>query len=252
MIRTLVVDDEPLARERVCTLLAAHSDFEVVGECEDGLDALARGRDLAPDVVFLDIQMPGLTGLEVAEAWQQDGKPPYIVFVTAFDQYAVQAFRLHALDYLMKPIRTQAFGEALSKVQVALGQKDRGAFDQRLQALLEAHDRQQRVRPHLLVKEGERYVLVRTADIQAIEATGNYVCLHCERGQHLLRGSLSSLEGRFDPERFVRTHRSWIANLDQVKEAQPWARGGWILLTRHGLKIPVSPQHREALLKRLG
>ena len=252
MIRVLVVDDEPLVRERLRTLLAAHPDVEVVGESSDGPTALEAFRELAPQVVFLDIQMPGLSGLEVAEAWRQEGPLPVIVFVTAFDQFALDAFRLHALDYLTKPIDPERFSEALDRAREFLKSHDRGDLDRRLQAMLEMHERRQAIRPHLVVREQERYLLVPTAGIFALEAAGNYVQVHCERVIHLMRGSLSSLETRLDPKRFLRTHRAWIVNLDHLREVQPWTKGRWVLLTRSGLKIPMGSQYREALLKALG
>ncbi len=252
MIRALVVDDEPLVRERLRSLLAAHADVQVVGERGDGPSALEAFRELAPHVVFLDIQMPSLSGLEVAETWRHEGSLPVIVFVTAFDQFAVEAFRLHALDYLTKPIDPERFSESLGRVREYLKPQNRGDLDQRIQAMLEMHERKQAVRPHIVVRENERYLLVPTAAIHALEATGNYVSLHCDRANHLLRSSLSAIEAKLDPHRFLRTHRSWIVNLDQVREAQTLAKGSWILLTRSGLRIPVGQQYREALLKILG
>lgn len=252
MIRALVVDDEPLVRERLRTLLSAHADVQVVGERGDGPSALEAFRELAPDVVFLDIQMPGLSGLEVAETWRTEGSLPVIVFVTAFDQFALEAFRLNALDYLTKPIDPERFTEALDRVRALLLKPNRTELDQRLQAMLDMHERRQAVRPHIVVRENDRYLLVPTTEIHSLEATGNYVCLHCEKGQHILRSTLSAVEAKLDPERFLRTHRSWIVNLEQVREAQPWAKGTWILLTKSGLKIPVGQQYRESLQKILG
>jgi two-component system LytT family response regulator len=252
MIRVLIVDDEPLVRERLRTLLAAHADVQVVGERGDGPSALEALRELAPEVVFLDIQMPGLSGLEVVETWRREGALPVIVFVTAFDQFALEAFRLHALDYLTKPIDPERFSEALDRVRVQLNKPDREDLDQRMRAMLDLHERRQAVRPYIVVREQDRYLLVPTTEIQALEATGNYVCIHCERANHILRGTLSALEATLDPQRFLRTHRSWIVNLDQVREAQPWTKGSWILLTRGGLKIPVGQQYREVLQKILG
>jgi two-component system LytT family response regulator len=251
-MKVLVVDDEPLVRERLRTLLAAHEDVQLVGERGDGPSALEAYRELSPDVVFLDIQMPGLTGLEVAETWRSEAALPVLVFVTAFDQYAVDAFRLHALDYLTKPIDPERFAESLERARASLKSKDRGALEERIRAMLEAHERRQAARPNLVVREGERYLLVPTAGIHALEATGNYVSLHCEKTTHLLRGTLSTVEARLDPRRFLRTHRSWIVNLDFVREARTQAKGGWVVLTRAGRSVPVGPQYREALLKILG
>lgn len=249
MIRVLVVDDEPLVRERLRTLLAAHVDVELVGERGDGLSALEAFRELTPQLVFLDIRMPGLSGLEVAETWRSEGSLPVIVFVTAFDQFALEAFRLHALDYLTKPIDPERFSETLDRARELLRSQGREDLDERIRAMLEMHERRQAVRPYLVVRENERHLLVPTSDVHALEATGNYVTLHCERTRHLLRSTLSALEGRLDPKRFLRTHRSWIVNLDRVREAQPLEKGTWILVTRGGLKVPVGPQYRDALAK---
>lgn len=249
MIRALVVDDEPLVRERLRTLLSAHQDVEVVGEEPDGPSALAAFRKMAPHVVFLDIQMPGLSGLEVAEVWRREGSLPIIIFVTAFDQFALEAFRLHAVDYLTKPIDPERFSESVDRVRELLGKPDRDALDRRIQAMIAMYDRRQAVSPHVVVRERERYLLVPTAEIHCLEATGNYVRLHCERANHILRSTLAAVEGKLDPERFLRIHRSWIVNLEQVREAQPWTKGGWILLTRTGLKVPVGQQYHDVLTR---
>lgn len=252
MIRTLVVDDEPLVRERLRTLLAPHPDVQVVGECADGPSALEAFRKAAPHVVFLDIQMPGLTGLEVAETWRSEGALPVIVFVTAYDQFAVEAFRLHALDYLTKPIDPQRFSESLDRIRDLLNRPDRQELDGRIQAMLDMHERRQAVRPHIIVREHDRYLLVPTTEIHALEATGNYVSLRCERANHIVRSTLAALEARLDPQRFLRVHRSWIVNLEQVREAHPWTKGGWMLVTRTGLQVPVGQQYRDVLSKILG
>ena len=252
MIRALIVDDEPLVRERLRNLLATHADVQVVGEREDGQSALDAFQELAPQLVFLDIQMPGLNGLEVAEAWRAEGALPVIIFVTAFDQFAVEAFRLHALDYLTKPIDPERFAQSLDRAREVLRRPGREDLDRRVQAMLDMHERRRSVRPHIVVRERERYLLVPTAEIHGLEATGNYVCVHCERAKHILRSTLSALEARLDPHRFVRIHRSWIVNLDHVREAQPWTKGAWVLMTRSGLKIPVGQQYRDVLAKLLG
>ena len=247
MIRCLVVDDEPLVRERLRTLLAGHPDMTVVAECEDGLCALEALRQHTPDAVFLDIQMPGLTGLEVAEAWRREAELPAIVFVTAFDQFALEAFRVNALDYLTKPIDPERFAEALDRVRRMLAARTPADQDQRVRAMLEMHERRRTVRPHIVVREHDRYLLVSCSEIQALEATGNYVTLHADKAKHLVRATMTSIESRLDPQRFVRTHRSWIVNLDRVREVQPWAKGSWVLVTRSGLEVPVGQQYREVL-----
>jgi two-component system, LytTR family, response regulator len=249
MIRVLIVDDEPLVRERLRTLLAAHTDVEIVGEAGDGPSALQVCAETMPDLAFLDIQMPGLSGLDVAGTWRAEGRLPVIVFVTAFDTFAVDAFRLHALDYLTKPIDPARFAEALDRTRALLSQSSRDDLDRRLQAMLDAHERRQSVRPHLVVREQERYLLVPMADIHCLEATGNYVKLHCERGNHLLRSTLAAVEARLDPQRFLRVHRSWIVNLEQVQEAQPWTKGSWVLVTRRGVQVPVGQQYHDVITR---
>ena len=253
MIRALIVDDEPLARERIHTLLTACADVTIVGEAGDGPSALQACDEEAPDVVFLDVQMPGLSGLEVAEAWRRESPRalPILVFVTAFDQYAVDAFRLHAVDYLTKPIDSARFSEAMARVRALVGQSSRADLDARLQSMLEHFERRRTVRPHLVVREEEKYLLVPVSEVHCLEATGNYVRLHCEQGGHLMRSTLSAVETRLDPRRFQRVHRSWIVNLDHVREAQPWSKGGWILITRRGYKVPVGQQYHEVLARLL-
>jgi two-component system LytT family response regulator len=248
MIRALIVDDEPLVRERLRTLLSACGDVEVVGEAADGPSALEAFRNAAPHVVLLDIQMPGLSGLEVAEIWRRDGSLPIIIFVTAYDQFALEAFRLHALDYLTKPIDPERVAESLGRVRLLLKEPNRDELDRRIQAMLDMHERRQAVRPHIVVREGERYLLVPTSQIHCLEATGNYVCVHCDRANHILRSTLSALEAKLDPQRFLRVHRSWIVNVEQIREAQPWSKSTWVLLTRGGIKVPVGQQYRDALL----
>jgi two-component system, LytTR family, response regulator len=249
MIRAIIVDDEPLVRERLRTLLATHVDIEIVGEAGDGPSALQVCAETTPDLAFLDIQMPGLSGLDVAETWRSEGRLPVIVFVTAFDTFAVDAFRLHALDYLTKPIDAVRFSESLERVRALLSQSSRADLDRRLQAMLEVHERRQSIRPHVVVREQDRYLLVPTADIHCLEATGNYVKLHCERGNHLLRSTLAAVEARLDPQHFLRVHRSWIVNLEQVREAQPWAKGSWVLVTRRGVQVPVGQQYHDVLTR---
>jgi two-component system, LytTR family, response regulator len=249
MIRSLIVDDEPLVRERLRTLLADHADVQIVGEAGDGPSALEAFAEKAPHLVFLDIQMPGLSGLEVVEAWRREGALPIIIFVTAYDQFALEAFRLHALDYLTKPIDPERFSESVDRVRDLLRRPNRDDLDRRIQAMIEMHERRQSVRPHLVVRAQERYLLVPTTEIHCLEATGNYVRLHCEGANHLLRSTLSAVEAKLDPQRFLRIHRSWIVNLEQVREAQPWTKGGWILLTRRGLKVPVGQQYHHVLSK---
>lgn len=252
MIRVLVVDDEPLARERIRSLLEADGRFQVVGECPDGAAALEAQGALQADLLFLDIQMPGTGGLEVASRLAGEGRLPWVVFVTAFDRYALDAFRHHALDYVLKPIDPDRFQETLDHVQArALERAPRPTpaqedLERRMRAMLQDHERRRQARPHLAVQDRDHTRLVPVQDIHCLEATGNYVCLHCGAASHFLRGTLASVEERLDPDRFLRTHRSWIVNLDYVQEARAVGKGAWELLTRGGQRVPLSSTHREA------
>jgi len=143
----------------------------------------------------------------------------------------------------------ERFSESLDRARELLRRPNRDELDRRIQAMIEMHERRQSVRPHIVVREHERYLLVPTSEIHCLEATGNYVQLHCERANHILRSTLSAVEAKLDPVRFLRIHRSWIVNLEQVREAQPWTKGGWILLTRRGLKVPVGQQYHHVLSK---
>jgi two-component system LytT family response regulator len=253
MIRVLVVDDEPLARERIRSLLEADGRFQVAGESPDGAAALEALQVLQVDLLFLDIQMPGMDGLEVASRLAREGRLPWVVFVTAFDRYALDAFRHHALDYVLKPLDPDRFQEALDHVAAMAAAREpdprtpaREDLDRRMLAMLEAHERRRAARPHLAVQDRDHYSLVPVQDIHCLEATGNYVCLHCGAASHFLRGTLASVEEKLDGDRFLRTHRSWIVNLDHVLEARPVGKGAWELLTRGGHRVPLSPTHREA------
>ncbi len=253
MIRALLADDEPLVRERVRALLAAEPDVEVVGEHGDGLSCLDALRSARPDLLLLDIQMPGLSGLEVALAASQEGILPALVFITAFDRHAIEAFRLHALDYLLKPIDPEQLRGAIERARTLLAAQDHAALEGKLRALLGVDARGKPHAAHVVARDGDRYSLVRAKDIHAIEATGNYASVYCAEGAvFLLRETLASLEERLDPGTFVRTHRSWIVSLDHVKEARSVAKGQWLLLTTSGRVVPVSAQHKDVLSRILG
>lgn len=252
MIRTLVVDDEPLARERVRSLLGQHPDVELLAECGDGLSCLTSLREHTPDLLLLDIEMPGLDGLDVVATRRREGPLPLIVFVTAYDRHALAAFDLHALDYLLKPIDEERFRAALTRVRALLAGQERLEVEGRIAALLEERTRRRSRPQHLVARDGDRYVLLREPEIQCIEATGNYASVHVGKTAFLLRETLTALADRLDPERFLRTHRSWIVNLDHVREAYPAPKGHWVLVTDSGREVPLSAQHRDVLEKVLG
>jgi two-component system, LytTR family, response regulator len=252
-IRTLIVDDEPLARSRLRALLEREEDITVVGECGDGNEAVAAIRELQPDLLFLDVQMPALDGFGVLEAVGGD-RVPAVIFVTAYDKYAIQAFEVHALDYLLKPFDRERFHLALERARAQLQREETVAASERLLALLEDAQAQAAKKPlqRLVIKSGGRVFFLRVEEIDWIEAAGNYVRLHVARETHLLRETMNALETRLDPEQFVRIHRSTIVHLDRIQELQPWFHGDYKVILRDGTQLTLSRGYRQKLQELLG
>lgn len=244
-IRTLVVEDEPLARERLCSLLEAESDIEIVAEADDGQKAIERIEQHRPDLLFLDVNIPEIDGFGVLESIGHDAVPA-VVFVTAYDHFAVQAFDAHALDYIMKPFDEERFHTALRRARETLRQRDAGSLDQRLTDLL-ADLRRPRHLERLAVKEGGKIVFLRTAEIDWIGAEGNYARLHVGKRTHLMRETMTSLEGKLDPARFLRIHRSTIVNLDAISELEPLFQGDYVVILRDGSRLTSSRGYRSNL-----
>ncbi len=270
-MRVVIADDEPLARERLRTLLAKEPDVEIAAECADGDEAVAAIRGQNPDLVFLDIQMPGRDGFGVLAALAESapGAPrPAIVFTTAYNEYAVKAFEVRALDYLLKPFKPARFRETLARArrQVFAAPPPSSAadaetpFDQ-LVALLNEHRALTAATPaqnttapaagprtpsRIPVRDGGRIHFVNTTEIAWIEASGNYVLLHTAGGaKHMLRETLLSLENQLGAHRFFRVSRSAIVNLDQVREAQPAFDGDHVVILRTGARIPMTRGLRD-------
>jgi len=236
MIRAVVADDEPLIRDFLKARLEAAGDVAVVAECVDGDDAIDAIRSREPDVVFLDIQMPGRDGFGVIEA-VGPAKMPLVVFVTAYDEYAIQAFEVHALDYLLKPFDADRVARAVERVRTTLADRDRTQLADRLERVLAAvgGDRE---RPHSLpVRIGERIELVRVADIDWVQAESNYVTLHAGPRALVIRETLGSLERKLDPRAFARVHRSYLVNLSRVKHLHPLFHGEYELVLTDGTRI---------------
>jgi two-component system LytT family response regulator len=250
-IRALIVDDEPLARTRLRALLDGEADVEVVGECGDGQAALAAVAELAPDLLFLDVQMPALDGFGLLEALGP-GRLPAVVFVTAYDRYALRAFEVHALDYLLKPFDRDRFRKALDRARAQLAAAGRGAADPRLLALLEDTRGARRPLERLVVKSAGRVFFLRTEEIDWIEAAGNYVRLHAGADTHLLRDTMNGLEARLDPQRFLRVHRSTIVNVDRIQELQPWFHGDYLVILRDGTQLTLSRGYRPKVEEHFG
>jgi two-component system, LytTR family, response regulator len=251
-MRVLIVDDEPLARERIEDLLRREPDVESIETCGNGDDAVARmsRRDL--DLVFLDVQMPGLDGFGVLERLAPDAMP-LVVFVTAYEQYAIRAFDVHALDYLVKPFDVDRFSMAMARARAALSNGGRAELDRAVQALLSATKDRAAERRHVLaIRSGQRIVPVRTEEIDWVEAEGNYVRLHVGKTSHLLRETLASLEESLDPRRFRRIHRSTIVNLDRIRELQPWFRKDFKVILLDGSELTLSRSFADRLPEFLG
>ncbi len=249
-IRTLIVDDEPLARERLAGLLAAEPDIEIAGQCRDGEEAVRAIIEQTPDLVFLDIQMPQLNGFEVIEAVGPE-RMPLVIFVTAHDRHALRAFEVRALDYLLKPFDRDRLRDALQRVRKQVEREDGGEIGRRLLALMKDLRRDQPRTDRLVVKSGGRLFFLRTDEIDWVEAAGNYVRLHVGSTSYLLRETMNAIEGRLDPEKFFRIHRCRIVNMERIQELQPWLNGEYAVLLRTGTRLTLSRGYREKLQERL-
>ncbi|HYL76305.1 MAG TPA: LytTR family DNA-binding domain-containing protein [Bryobacteraceae bacterium] len=245
-IRTLIVDDEPLACERIRMLLAPEPDVEILAECRNGTDALRAIAQLAPDLVFLDVQMPELTGFEVLDRLEP-ARMPVIVFVTAYDQYALKAFEFSALDYLLKPFDRERFTRALSRARAELDRRKAGEVNEQVLKLLTELQHKKKHLERLIVRSGGKVVFLRADEIDWIEAAGNYVRLHSARDEYLYRETMTKLESHLDPDRFARIHRSTIVNVERIKELQPWFRGDYQIVLKDNQKLTLSRSYRGRL-----
>ncbi|HKB41991.1 MAG TPA: LytTR family DNA-binding domain-containing protein [Gemmataceae bacterium] len=250
-IRTLIVDDEPLCRERLRTLLADDPDFTIVGECGDGAEAVATLRETPCDLVFLDVQMPVMDGLEVVEAIGPE-RMPTVIFVTAYDRYALRAFEVQALDYLLKPFDRERFEKALGRAKAHVQRDQSAEASRQLLALLGDTRPGRKHLERLVIKSGGRIFFLKMEEIDWIEAAGNYLRLHVGTETHLLRETMNALEGRIDPERFLRIHRSTIVNIERIREIQPLFHGDYVVLLRDGTELTLSRTYRQRLQEVLG
>ncbi|MEA2490132.1 MAG: two-component system, LytTR family, response regulator [Acidobacteriota bacterium] len=235
-MRALIVDDEELARTRLRQVLASERDVDIVGECTSARELPRSIESLDPDVVFLDIEMPAESGLEAARLLSVDGGP-LIVFTTAFERYAFDAFDLNPVDYLLKPIETGRFQRALDRVRRTLALRNGTTLPRKGRKHLD----------RLFMRTGERMVLVEAAQIERIEAVGNYVKIHTASASSLLRCTLAALELRLDPARFIRTHRSHIVNIRKVREMLPVSHGDYTLHLESGAEAPLSRAYRDRI-----
>ncbi|HWD20616.1 MAG TPA: LytTR family DNA-binding domain-containing protein [Verrucomicrobiae bacterium] len=246
IIRTLIVDDEPLARQLIRQLLRAEPDFEIIGECGDGAQAAACINEQAPDLVLLDIQMPERGGFEVLTAIDP-ARRPIVVFVTAYDKFALQAFEAHALDYLLKPVDEDRFHQTLERIKIHFDGRATSALQERLAAFMETLPHSAKTISRLAVKAEGRVLFLKVEEIDWIEAVGNYLGLHVGKEKYLLRGRLAELEKQLPAADFFRIHRSTIINLDRVKEFQPLFKGDGVVILRDGTRLDVSRNGSQKL-----
>jgi two-component system, LytTR family, response regulator len=250
-IRTLIVDDEPLARDKIRMFLERDPEIEIIGECVDGVHAVASIEEKNPDLVFLDIQMPGKDGFEVLRTVGVD-RVAAVIFVTAYDEHALRAFEYHALDYLLKPFAANRFQDALTRAKSQLLSEPAGPFKKQLMTLLGSVDGDSRYIKRLVVKTGGRIVFLKVEEIDWIEAAGNYLTLHVGTASHLIRETMNDLESRLDPAQFLRIHRSTIVNIDRIREMQPLFHGDFTVMLVNGTRLMLSRNYKSRLPRHLG
>jgi two-component system LytT family response regulator len=246
-IRTLIVDDMRLARARVRRFLNSDEEIEIIGECESGQEAVAAIKELKPDLVFLDVQMPELDGFGVVESIGAD-KMPVVIFVTAFDHFALRAFEVAAIDYVLKPFDAERFAVALRRAKSSICKASESTTETRLLNLLDQLKNQPKYLKRMAIKNTGRTIFLPTDEIDWIESAGNYLEIHAGRTRHLVRETLSALEAKLDPEKFVRIHRSTIINAERIKEMHPLFNGDQEITLQNGVKVTLSRTFRENLL----
>lgn len=247
VIRTVIVDDEPLAREGVRMMLEEDSEISIIAECGSGREALAAISEKEPDLIFLDVQMPEMSGIEVLEAVGAE-HAPQVIFVTAYDKYALQAFEAHALDYLLKPFTIKRFNEALKRAKTQIQNEQNGKLNRKLATLLEDLKPQTKYLERIVVKNSGRVSFLSVEEISWIEAAESYVRFHAEGGKsYLIRGAISRLEAQLDPARFLRIHRSIIVSIKHIKEMQPLFHGDYEIVLKDGTNLTSSRSYRDKL-----
>ena len=250
-IRALIADDEALARKFIRRMLKDDHDVEIVGECSNGKETVAMIRKEGPDLVFLDVQMPEMDGFAVLEAIGVE-RLPEIIFATAYEQYAIRAFELHALDYLLKPFDQTRFKEAIRHAKERFRSERQKEGRMQITALLESISNKPQYLDRLVIKAGGRITFLSTREINWIEADDKYVHLHTGKVNPMVRQTLSAMEAQLDPKKFRRVHRSAIVNVERIKELQPLFSGEHSILLEDGTKLTLSRNYREKLFELLG
>jgi two-component system, LytTR family, response regulator len=245
-LRAVIVDDEPLAREGMRLHLEAEPGIEVVGEAADGAAAIDLVRDVRPDLLFLDVQMPGLNGFDVVEQLGADDLPA-VIFVTAWDRFALRAFDAHAIDYLLKPVDPERLRRALERARQLLAGEPRRSLEERIHALLQGVGRGADHLSRVVVRHQGRILLVRVDDIDWIEAASNYVQIHVRGKSFTLRETMGRLEERLDPAEFLRIHRSLIVRIDRIREMEPLLQGDYLIVLADGTRLTSSRSYRQRI-----
>ena len=245
-IQTLIVDDEPLARDRLRQLLQADPEFQIAGECRNGVEAVEAIRKSRPDLIFLDVQMPEVDGFGVIEAVGARNMPA-VIFVTAYDKYALRAFDENALDYLLKPYDERRFQRAVQRVKDHLHRGSSNNMTERMMALLQDVSPERKAMDRLVIKSDGRVVFLKTREVDYAEAAGNYLSLHVGKDTYLIRETMNAFEARLDPEKFLRIHRSTIVNIERIKEPHPWFNGDYRVVLKDGTKLTLSSTHKQKL-----
>lgn len=247
-IRAVIADDEPLARRGIRQLLTPHSDVTVIAETRNGRETVKALLTLKPDLLFLDVQMPELDGFGVLREIGAESMPA-VIFVTAYDAFAVQAFEAHALDYLVKPLQVTRFAEALERMRERVRSAEAVDLSRRLSALLAMREKE-RAKQRIMVPTSAGELVLDAEEIDWIEADDYYAAIYARGGRHLIRESLASLEQRLDADRFVRAHRSAIVNMDRVREVRRETNETWLVLNNE-TRVPVSRRQRDQVMRRL-
>lgn len=245
-IRCLIVDDEPLSRERIASLLRTLPDADIIGMCENGSEAIEAISDLSPDLVFLDVQMPEVDGFSVLSSIDR-ATMPAVIFVTAHDRYALKAFEVHAQDYLLKPFDPDRLFDAYGRAAERIRQNRIGASSERLLALIDDMERVRSHRTRVPIKSDGRVTFLPVEEIDWIESADNHVKIHAKGETHVLRRTLQSMQASLSPTDFVRVHRSSIVNVARIEEIQPWFNGEYVVLLRDGSKVHTSRGYRARL-----
>jgi two-component system LytT family response regulator len=260
-ITAVIIDDEPLARKRILDLLLREDDIEVLAECSDGFAAIETILQQDPDLLFLDVQMPEMDGFKMVSKLPKENLP-VIIFVTAYDQFAIKAFEVHALDYLLKPFDDERFSQAIDRARIQIRQRTTNEFSEKLLNLVDSQggsstshtgprESPQRITRFAIRELGET-ILVKAEKVDYIEGEGVYVRLHLDAKSYLIRERLTDLENRLDPNTFFRIHRSTIVNLERIKKLVPHFHGDYIVALHNGTHLKLSRTRREALQARLG